>query len=174
MFIFGNLFAFGSALCLFLSSFKKEKEKIIKLQIVDCTFCIISDILLKGYMGALCTSVSLIRNILYYFKKMNTIISFLLIGIIVSLGCIFNTEGIYGIIPIIANVEYTIAICFTKSPILLKISLLVNCLLWFVYCIIIQAYPMIISNLVISISCLLNIIKDIKSKQNVTVRANSF
>lgn len=133
MLVIGNLFAFGSAFFLFLSSLKKDKKQIIKCQIVDSSFCILSNIFLKGYMGALCTGISLIRNSLFYFNKLNNFISILLIGFIFGFGFFFNTEGFYGLIPIIANIEYTVFICFSKSPILIKFSLFLNCFLWFIY-----------------------------------------
>ena len=83
-----------------------------------------------------------------------------LIGLGVVLGLIFNNLGIVGLLPIIANLEYSIAIFTIKdNERLIKIFFMINALMYTFFCMFIYNYVGVVTNSVVVISCLVNLLK---------------
>lgn len=143
------------ALFLFLSSISKTKKETFVCQILDTMFNTMANLLLKGYSGMITNLISLIRNILVFKNYINKWTQTILIILLFVIGSISNNHGLIGYFPIIASIEYTLIACRAESTIKsIKISLLINVILWGIYNFVIGAYPMLIISIITSIGCI--------------------
>ena len=166
LFIIGEISSFLAATCLAKSTFGRTKKDIVKWQVVEQTFCLISNLSLGGYSGVIVNIVSLVRNILSIkgkFKK-NLVLPFLLI--IIIFGIIFNNHGWIGLIPLIATIEYTIVLGFYKKSQNVRLALAINSTLWAIYDFVIMSYPIFIMDLVVATLALANYIRYRKKTQS--------
>lgn len=160
--IIGNIFSFLSALCIAVSVIKKSKNDLIWWQILDIVFCILSNIALYTYAALTTNSISLIRNILAYKNKLTKNLTFILLILCIIVGLWANNRGFIGLFPITASASYTIFMYTTKNEQQMRWALVSNLLLWLVHDIYVQAYPSAITDIVLSIWTLMQIIRNRK------------
>ena len=146
-----------------ISSFAKSKHKMLVWQITDYIFTAIANLLLGGYTGALTISISIIRNSLMVKKKMTKAILTILIIIQIIVGTYLNQLGLIGYLPIISSVSYSLAIAATPNLQWLRWVIIENMLLWLIYDLTIQAYPAAVTDVTITLTTLVAIIKNRKT-----------
>ena len=157
IYLLAQVFSAIGALCVAISSFAKSKHKMLVWQITDYIFTAIANLLLGGYTGALTISISIIRNSLT--KAILTI----LIIIQIILGSYLNQLGLIGYLPIISSVSYSLAIAITRNLQWLRWVIIENMLLWLIYDLTIQAYPAAVTDVTITLTTLVAIIKNRKT-----------
>lgn len=166
LFIVGETFSFIAAICLCYSTFNKEKKQMVLWQIFDSLFNIFSNLFLLSYSGFITCIFTTIRNTLE-FKNLNSKkVTIVFCILLLILGFAFNNKGIIGLFPVVACVEYTIFMLRSKTSQALRIGLIINLSLWFIYDLYIKSYPMSIMDLIIIITSLFNIVKFKKKKEN--------
>lgn len=167
--IIGNILSFISILFLIVSVLKNKKQEIVFYQIFDCLFDALANFILGGLSGAVVILGSLLRNILVYTNKINNVIIWLIMAMMVVCGLWVNQHGWIGILPIVANLSYTLWLCYggqrAKS---VKIVLAVNMLIWAVYDFTILAIPAVISDGVILAVTLYGLYRSYKFETNAT------
>lgn len=137
--VIGNIVAlFGSLLMVYTGKIE-EKKKIIYVQTIQITLLIISNLILGGITGAIINAISCIRNILCYKDKLKTKEKIILVLLSASLSIYFNNLGIIGLLPLIANVIYTILMDM-KNVVKFKILIIFTLILWFIYDLHIKSY----------------------------------
>lgn len=142
------------------SSTKKTKKEILFIQNISLFVYGTGSIFLKGYSASAQNYVGIIRNVVATNEKSPKWAHWFLIALGVVMGLIFNNLGFIGLLPIIANLEYSIAIFTIKdNDKLLKICFLINVLLFAIFCLFIYNFVGVITNSIVIISCLINIIK---------------
>ena len=114
-------------------------------------------------LGALTISISIIRNSLMVKKKMTKAILTILIIIQIIVGSYLNQLGLIGYLPIISSVSYSLAIAITRNLQWLRWVIIENMLLWLIYDLTIQAYPAAITDITITLTTLIAIIKNRKT-----------
>ena len=160
VYLLAQVFSAIGALCVAISSFAKSKHKMLVWQITDYIFTAIANLLLGGYTGALTISISIIRNSLMVKKKMTKTILTILIVIQIIVGTYLNQLGIIGYLPIISSVSYSLAIATTRN---LRWVIIENMLLWLIYDLTIKAYPAAITDITITLTTLIAIIRNRKT-----------
>lgn len=158
--IIGNIVGALCGIFCIMSTFGKDKRKIIKLQCFDCFFGILSCLILHGFSGAVTQTINLMRNIFVYKEKLSNKMQVLFIILVIWVSLAFNNRGILGILPIIACVEYTIIIMKTKDPSIIKAGLAINNILWFLYDFIIMNYFSCIFSAAIIVFSITNIVRN--------------
>ena len=113
--------------------------------------------------GALTISISIIRNSLMVKKKMTKTILTILIIIQIIVGTYLNQLGIIGYLPIISSVSYSLAIATTPNRQWLRWVIIENMLLWLIYDLTIQAYPAAVTDVTITLTTLIAIIRNRKT-----------
>lgn len=149
--IVGNIFSLLSAICIAVSVIKKNKTDLIRWQILDVIFCILSNIALYTYAALMTNSIALIRNILAYKHRLSKNIAFLLMFLCIIFGLLANNRGIIGLFPICATASYTIFMYTTKNEQQMRWALVSNLVLWLVHDIYVQAYPSAIMDVLLSL-----------------------
>ncbi len=160
--VIGNIVAAAGSLSLFISTTAKNKNGIIKMQAAGCFFLLLSDLILKGYSGAIQDAVGLLRNIIILLGKNSRIVNILLIAAGVIPGVIFNNNGWWGVLPIFANFEFAcVALSPKSNETATKAAIVVSTLCWAVYCFIIHNYVSACVNIVTASSALMFVIKSL-------------
>ena len=109
-----------------------------------------SSLVLKGYSGAAQSLVSLLRNSVAIANIKNKYIEWGLILFGVVFGLYVNNCGLIGILPVIANSEYSIAIFrFKDNERALKISFLICIVLFSIFNVYIMNYVGVATNAVV-------------------------
>ena len=161
-FILGNIFSFVAAVCLFVSVFKKTTKSLLRWQIFEVVFCILSNIALVTYSALTTNSIALVRDVLAYKNKLTRNITFVLLFLCVFVGFVANNRGIIGIFPMAASFVYTVFLYETRNEQQIRFALIINLMLWFVHDFYVGAYPSAVMDVGLSAWTLLNIFRNMK------------
>ena len=147
--ILGNVFSLLSAICIAVSVVKKNKSDLIWWQMIDIVFCLISNVFLAAYSALITNTISLIRNGLSYYNKLNVRRTILLTGLCIIVGLAVNNRGIFGILGITASASYTVFMYTSKNEQQMRYALILNLCLWFLHDLHIRAYPSVVMEILL-------------------------
>ena len=117
----------------------KKKDRILITQSIQKAFSSVSNIVLKGYSGAIIHAVSIISYLLCYFGKLTVLARILITIVIVTLSVTFNNRGIIGFLPVISSCAY-LWLLNIKDIVKFKYLLLFTIVLWCIYDFTIRSY----------------------------------
>ncbi len=160
--IVGNIFSFLASLCTAVSVVKKSKTDFMYWQVGNTIFAILTNAALFSYSGITTNSVSLIRNVLAYKKKLSLIATLLIGATSISLGFLFNNRGLIGILPVLSSAGYTLCIYLTKNEQQLRYALIVDLSFWATYYLYIRGYPSVITYMILNIWTMIQIYRNRK------------
>lgn len=161
----GNLFSLAAVICIGISVVKKDKTSLIKWQIVDVIFCILSNIALFSYSALTTNSVALIRNVLAYKNKLSVQVTYVLFFLCIVVGIYANNLGIIGWFPIAASSSYTIFMKICRTDQQMRYAVISNLALWFVHDIYIQAYPSAAADVILCLWSAVQVVRNMKKKE---------
>ncbi len=163
--IIGNLctlLAMGSNA---ISSTKKTAKGILIFQSVSQGIYFVCAIVLRGYSAAVQNVVSIIRNIVAIKNIKSKVLEWILIILGVILGVVFNNRGIIGLLPVIGNLQYTLAIFWLKyKEKLFKISFLISTVAFALFNLEILNFVGAIADTIVSIITIIALIKGTSQK----------
>ena len=143
-----------------ISSTRKTAKGVLLFQSLSQLIYCTGTILLKGYSGAVQNAVSLIRNFVAIRKINSKIVEWILVFLGVALGIGFNNLGLIGYLPVVANLQYTLAVFkFKDNERALKISFAVCIGMFAVFNLAILNFVGVASNLVVMGTTLVMIFK---------------
>ena len=130
----GNLFSIFAMASDGLSSSRKTARGVLLVQCMSQVFYGVGTLILGGYSGAVQNVISLIRNFAAM-KKLNTRwVEWSLVIAGVAVGLWVNNLGIIGLLPVVANLEYSLVVFrFKDNERALKWAFLVNLALFGVF-----------------------------------------
>ena len=158
--IFGNLCSlFATAADVFSASRKKVKEFLL-FQCVGQVFYLVGTVILKGYSAAVQNAICILRNLAAVWNWKSKILEWgLVIGGVV-LGLVFNNLGWLGLLPVVANLAYSLAVFrFKDREVPLKVVFLFNVALYLIFNFCIQNYVGTAANGFLFVSTILFLIK---------------
>ena len=161
--LLGNLFSvFATAADLSSTAFKSTK-RMLWAQSVSQGFLALSSLTLGGYSAVVQNVVSVVRNLTAIRQKASKALEYVLIALGVVLGIVFNNLHLIGWLPIIANLEYSVAVFrFKNNERMLKAAFAVCIILYTVFNIAIQNYVGAVSNTAVLVATVIAIIKSVK------------
>lgn len=143
----GSLVAMGTDA---LSATRKTPKGILLVQTLSQVFYGTASVLLHGYSGAVQNGVSILRNLCAIGKQQRKWIEWVLIALGVGLGIWFNDIGWLGWLPVVANLEYSLAVFrFREDEYSLKIAFAANVAMFGVYNLVIGNYVGLVANVVV-------------------------
>ena len=168
--IIGNVCSFGAMITNAVSGTRKKHNEILGIQIISCVFYGAGSFILKGYSSTVQNGVGILRNVSAIKgvknKVLQKIIEWTLITLGVALGVAFNNRGWAGILPVVANLEYSVAVFkFKDSGNLLRYAFIVNLLMYTVFSFVIRDYVSIAANLLAAVTTAVSLIKDRSAKK---------
>ena len=137
--IIGNIIALIASLLMVYSGLVRKKEKIIYIQTIQMLMFVLSNAVLGGITGIITNIFGCIRNMLCYKKKLKNKEKIMLVVITSIFSLFFNNLGLWGLLPLISTVVYTLLIDL-KDVVKFKILVISTVILWFIYDIYIQSY----------------------------------
>lgn len=165
--IVGNICSILAMLADSFSSTRKTRKDIMLAQCLSCFFYFMAGIALKGYSAAVQNAVGIIRNLTAIPEKSHKWLEYLLVFLAVFLGIYFNNRGWLGLLPVIANLEYSIAVFkFKNDQRKLKIAFAINMLLFAIFDIFIYNFVGCISSTVVFITTMIAVFKEKPDPEN--------
>ena len=130
------------------------------VQIVSQFFYAASSIALKGYSSTAQNAVAIFRNFAAMKNVKSKVLEWSLILAGVVLGIVFNNRGLLGWLPIIANLEYSIAVFKLKeNEKALKLAFIINMVMYAVFSFVIKNYVGTVSCTVIAVTTAVSLIR---------------
>lgn len=164
--VFGNICSLLAMGTDSLSSTRKTVNGMLWMQNASQLIYFIGTVLLKGYSGAVQNVVCILRNLVVIKGLHNKFLEWALIILGVAVSLYFNNLGFMGLLPIIANLQYTLALFrFQDNERAMKISFMITALLFAVFCLVIWNFVGVCTNLVVATTTFLFLIKTRKSPQ---------
>lgn len=161
--IIGNLFSICAMISDSISGTKKKHNEMMFVQIISQFFYAASSIALKGYSSTAQNIVAVFRNYAAMKNIKNKALEWALIIAGVVLGIILNNRGLLGWLPIIANLEYSIAVFQLKdNERTLKIAFIINMIMFAIFNVVIQNYVGLLSCSIIAITTAISLFKSNK------------
>jgi len=151
-----SLFAMGTDA---ISSSRKKVSTMLWIQNASQLFYAIGSVLLKGYSGAVQNVVCIIRNLIVIKGNNSKIVGWVLVFLGAAAGLLSNNIGFAGLLPILANLQYTLAMFqFPKNERVLKISFLITSILFIFFCLKIWNFIGVITNAIVAISTIIALV----------------
>jgi hypothetical protein len=155
-----SLLAMGSNA---ISSTRKTVKGVLAMQNVSQVIYCFSAIVLKGYSAAVQNAVSFFRNLTAIWNIHSKALEWVLIAAAAVLGVAFNNLGLLGLLPVVGNLQYTLAIFrFKGKERLLKISFLISLVAFVIFNFAIGNYVGVICDSVVIVTTIVVLIRDRK------------
>lgn len=149
-----------------ISSWAKSARKMLLFQCLSQGIYAVGSVILKGYSAAVQNVISLARNLFATRKRSLPVVEWILIALGVGLGLFFNNRSWIGLLPVVANLEYSLAVLFFKdNEQLLKIAFFIDVLLFCIFNTVIFNIVGTVSNIIVMIMTLMAILKNVKEKK---------
>ena len=95
-----------------LASSRKSGKAMLLMQCLSQLALGIGAVILKGYSAAVQNAVSMLRNLRAASNKGGKWLEWVFLALAIGLGIYFNNLGFIGLLPVIANVGYSLTIYF--------------------------------------------------------------
>lgn len=161
--IVGNVCSLLAMITDSVSAAQKTPKAVLLVQSLSQLIYCIGTVILKGYSGAVQNAVSIVRNFIAIRGPVSKYVewSLLILGIVLGIG--FNNLGLMGLLPVIANAQYTVAVFrFRDNERALKISFAISVGLFALFNIAILNLVGLISNSVVCACAAVNLWKSRK------------
>ena len=143
-----------------VSSTRKTAKGVLWVQNLSQVSYFASAMFLKGYSSAVQNVVSLVRNLAAIRKIESKAVEWSLVLVGVTMGLWFNNLGLIGYLPVLANLQYTLAVFrFRDNERALKIAFALCVLMFAVFNAAILNFVGVGSNLVVLATTLVNLFK---------------
>lgn len=163
--IAGNIFSLLGMGADMVSASQKTAKGVLWVQTLGQVLYTVSCAFLQGYSAVVQHAVSVVRNLAAIYGVQSKAVEWGLVGIAFVLGVVFNNLGVMGWLPIIANLEYSLAVFrFKENGTALKKALLFTLALYAAFNVSIQNYVGVLSNAAVFMSALLFLIRDQKKE----------
>lgn len=150
-----------------LSSTRKTAKSVLMVQNLSQLAYCISSIVLKGYSGAVQNAVSILRNLIAIRNIKSKVLEWFMVALGVVLGVCFNNMGLVGYLPIVANLEYTLAIFrFKDNERALKIAFLISVVLFGTFNGFIFNFVGVATNAVVLVAGIISLARTAKKQQD--------
>lgn len=164
--IIGNILSLCAMITDSVSGTRKKHSQIMAVQIISQFFYGASSAVLKGYSGTAQNVVAVFRNFAAMKNIKSRVLEWILILAGVVLGVVFNNRGLLGWLPIVANLEYSVAVFKLKENAkALKLAFIVNMVMFAAFSLIIMNYVGAVSCTVIAITTAVSLIKAAKGTE---------
>lgn len=164
--ILGNVFSLCAMITDSVSGTRKKHSEIMAVQIISQLFYGASSIALRGYSSTAQNIVAIFRNFAAMKNIKSRVLEWVLILSGVVLGILLNNRGLIGWLPILANLEYSVAVFRLKdNEKALKLAFIINMVMYAVFCGIILNFVGVLSCTVIAVTTAVSLIKAVRENK---------
>ena len=157
--LLGNGCSLLATLSNMFASTRKTGRGVLMVQSVGQAFYFACALFLKAPSGAVQNAVSIVRNFVAMGKKKSSKwVEWALIAAAVVLGVAFNNRGLAGWLPIVGNLEYSLAVFrYRDNQRMLKAALVVSLLFFIVFNVIISNYVGVVADSVVVVTTVVDL-----------------
>ena len=164
--IIGNVASLLATITDSISATRKTSRGMLLTQMLSQSIYTVAALALKGYSGAVQNVVGIIRNIVAISGKTFKGADWVFAGLGVVFGLYFNNLGVVGLLPVLAGLEYSLAVFrFQNNERALKVAFTVMNLLFTIYNCFVYNVVGAISSAVVVVSTIAYLVKNKKSAQ---------
>lgn len=152
--LLGNGCSLLATLSNVFASTRPTARGVLLVQSVGQVFYFLCALFLKAPSGAVQNAVSIVRNLVAMGKKKSSKwVEWTLVVAGVVLGVVFNNRGLAGWLPIVGNLEYSLAVFrYRDNQRMLKAALVVSLLIFVVFNVIIGNVVGTVADTVVSVT----------------------
>lgn len=137
---------------------RKSRKQILLGQMVGSFLFSVHFFLLGAYTGALTSIVVVARNFVFERFKRNVIWLIIFIGVLFSLVFI-SWRGWSSLLPVVATTFATYG-AWQENPRIIRFLLILACLIWIPYLLIVHSYPGLINQVITTISLVISVVRN--------------
>ena len=158
--ILGNLCSIFAMVSDSASAAQKTHAGVLRVQNISQLIYCIGTVILKGYSGAVQNAVSFLRNLAAIHNVQSKAVQWILAALGVVLGVAFNNLGLIGLLPVAANLGYTIAVFrFQNNERALKTAFMICVFCFSIFNIALYNVVGVASNTVVAVTAAISLIK---------------
>ena len=163
--VVGNLCSLVAMVTDSVSSTRKTAKGVLLVQNLSQLAYCVGSVILKGYSGAVQNAVSILRNFVAIRNVKSKAVEWFMVLLGVVLGIWFNNLGLVGYLPIVANLEYTLAIFhFKDNERALKIAFLVSVALFGTFNAFIYNFVGVGTNAIVLVTGIISLVRQRKAR----------
>ena len=129
----GHVLSAVSFAALAASLFARDTRRLFLLQAADSFLGALANLCFGGFSGASTNGIATVRNLLKAHGRFAGAVVWVTLVAQVAIGVLVNNRGLLGLLPVVATVEYTLAVALTDGVRAVKLALLANILMWAAY-----------------------------------------
>lgn len=161
----GNVCSLGAMVTDSISGTREKRSEILAIQMLSQVFFGVGSIILKGYSSTAQNVVAILRNLAAIKNGRSRAVEWTLIALGVVLGVAFNNRGLLGWLPVVANLEYSVAVFrFRDDERRLKLVFLVNMLMYSVFSFAILNFVGGAANIFVAVTTAVSLLRSTGSK----------
>ena len=151
--IIGNLFTLFAMGFNAISSTRKTPKGVLWMQNCSQVVYLISSVVLGGYSAAIQNVVSILRNLAAIRQVKSKVLEWVLVVLGVVLGIACNNRGWIGLLPVISNLQYTLAIFhFREDGEKIKLFFLISVAFFVVFNFVIYNFVGVVADTIVVIT----------------------
>lgn len=131
--VIGNIISLVAGIFIILSMWVNDEKEAYKYQFLNAFILMISSVFFLSWTGVTTMAIAASRNAMVYYDKLTFRWTIFFIIISVVIGCMVNTMGIIGFLPIIAIIQITLSNYYLKTIKSIKTSFIINSTIYIVY-----------------------------------------
>lgn len=163
--IIGNICSLLAMVADSISSVQKTTKRMLWMQNLSQLFYCVGTVFLKGYSAAVQNALSIVRNLVAIKQINSKVLEWILVVLGVVLGLGFNNRGWMGLLPVIANLQYTLAVFrFNDNERALKTSFMISVGLFAIFNFVIYNVVGLFTNSIVVITTAIYLLKKPVSK----------
>ncbi len=162
--VIGNIISLTASFFLFSGSITEKVKRVYLFGIFECIFLFIAQLFFGQGAAAVSLLIAAFRNLLLFLERYTRQFFIIVFFATLFLGLFFNTGGALGLIPLLATLIFTVTTYYAKDYIKVKLSLLLNLVLWTLYSLLILDLSSAVINISSSVLTVLSILKYLKSE----------
>ena len=164
--IIGNVCTLFAMLFNSLSATRRTPKGILWMQNVSQGIYLLCGVVLKGYSASVQNAVSILRNIAAIRKIKSKTLEWVFVALGVVLGIVFNNRSWIGLLPVIGNLQYTLAVFrFQNDERKLKLFFLISIAAFIGFNFAIQNYVGVAADSIVMITTVIALLKTSKNVQ---------
>ena len=164
--IIGNLCTLLASGTNGFSSTRKTAKGVLLWQSLGQLIYFASGVVLRGYSAAAQNVVSILRNLAAMRNVKSKTVEWILTVLGVALGLAFNNRGFMGLLPVVGNLQYTLAIFrFKDNERILKASFLISSVAYAAFNTVIRNYVGVVTDSAVAITTAIVLIREWKRKK---------
>ncbi len=131
--VVGNGISLFAGIFLVISYYINDAKKAYFYQFLNAFILAISSVFFFSWVGITTMLIAAIRNLMVYYDRLTRNWTIVFLVVTVVLGIYVNTLGFVGLLPVIAVIEITLCNFLLKSIKPIKLSFIVNSLIYIIY-----------------------------------------